>query len=361
MHHDQTTESQPSSSGTNDSPHDNRTITGGSRTPSVKSGGASPKSLRRASIDSYGQQTVRYSIYSMNGNNFHDINLADELALDDDDCFENTNVPESCSFAYDGGATVVPDGPHRSSSLMSKRGSLHWNALRCSIDMTCQMDSSDLAEKLHNIDSTLGSDPTPAPLGSEYKDAAVQNTLPPSPSISLSSSSGKRVDEDVSRPTFTYKDAGVQFTPPPSPPPSACDDQLEVHETRRSQYKDSGVQIDPAVEIVDAPVERLETSPLGDDSQPAESSPEPVLMVSSFSQTTDDLLEDLLKSLEARTRPQEKPPVISTGSVAARTDEASLRSLDDDLARRDLERIAFEIPLIAIHPPASNPPTPRNS
>lgn len=369
LHQSLVSNSRPASSGSNASVPDNRTITG-SRTPSIKSGRTSPVGLRRTSIESDDRRTVRFSMDSMNMQ-INDMNLADELALDDEDCFDNDR-PESRSFIYDGRPTSV---------MSSKRGSMPWSALRYSMDMSRHMGSPDLLERLQNLDTIVDMDiNSRAPTTSlEYRDAAVQFTPPPSPGPSVSSE--KSVEDEASKPVFSYRDAGVQFTPPPSPPLSAIVEHTEDHtipEEKVSHYKDTGVQH----ELV--PGESLETTDIWEERQShvniiAEEAEKSTLahgesdtilspiqsadLVSSSCQTTDELLEDLLKAHGDFENPQEeKPRVTYTESAAVQTDEISPDELKFlPFAGRCQDRMSFEIPLIAIHPPASNPPTPRSS
>ncbi|KAI5304017.1 hypothetical protein KEM56_006954 [Ascosphaera pollenicola] len=368
MHQPANNQSRPTSSNSDATViPDNRTITG-SRTPSVKSGRTSPIGLRRASVDSDDRRTVRFSMDSINAK-VNDMNLADELAFDDEDSFYNDR-PDSHSFSYEGRPISI---------MSSKRGSLHWNALRCSMDMNRRMGSPDLLERLQNINTIVDAEiNTSTPTTNlEYRDAAVQFTPAPSPGASVSN--GKVDWDEPPKPMFTYRDAGVQFTPPPSPPPSAIgehpEDQIIIEE-KQSQYKDSGVQHEPI------PEENLNTSIGKQEEQPQINqveeveerpaicnepvttlpAPQPTDLISSSCQTTDDLLEDLLRSREElRQSEEKKQPVSHTESAAVQTDEISPDEKYLPFAGKGYDRMSCEIPVIAIHPPASNPPTPRSS
>ncbi|PGH18005.1 hypothetical protein AJ80_04626 [Polytolypa hystricis UAMH7299] len=269
----------------------------------------------------------RYSMMSMvngHGQKFDGLNLADELAFDEE---EEDNVdtederPES--------RATIPENKRvsKQSQLMGIRDR---KVLRQLYEGREGADTPDGPEQVRNMHAA-----------SDFREDGQSQ---PAPRL------------------YEYRDRGVQYTPPPSP--------------KLAPEVDASSDVEPEGDTTIIPTEEteiVESNRMSVDRdtpiyQSADSSTatEPVGMLSSACQTTTELpsppqsptLEEVTEDVPSI--PSE--PSIETHSSSTQTDEVVIIDKDEaklaDIARQ------FQpppIPVIAVHPPASNPPSPRDS
>ena len=285
----------------------------GSDTASVAS---SSQGRRRTSMTSVTSEednndnnyhNARYSVMSMApGKGDSGLNLAQELAFDEEDEFSASEI----------------DGPDSPEALPEERP----------MSATSQASHS-VASKARRI---LG-----LSMQSTGSATAIEHYGVESPSFSKQLPDEKRVE---------YSDIGVQYSPPASPTPpeneketypaiehqasNAGDDEKEE---RAVKMKDSAT-LTIEVEMVSSScqtVGELPTPPwtpkVSDSSiQHVEEVPEPVQMMSVATQTDSELVPEQVEDTKASLSPNDIPS-------------------------------QMDIPMIAIHPPGSEPPSPRNS
>ncbi|KAI1933806.1 hypothetical protein LOZ66_006314 [Ophidiomyces ophidiicola] len=146
---------------------------------------------------------------------------------------------------------------------------------------------------------------------------------------------------------FEYKDMGIQYTPPPSPKSIPEQQPGPVFESRGIQ----STLADTAVDQTDK--SRLNVTKAGEANLTVDCGTltVPVAMVSSPCQTTDELLNNATGLQHKDNGPVSTREMISSGT---QTDSAE--------SPKDTEsRLQMPIPMIAVHPPGSSPPSPRNS
>ncbi|EEP76039.1 predicted protein [Uncinocarpus reesii 1704] len=147
---------------------------------------------------------------------------------------------------------------------------------------------------------------------------------------------------------FEYRDTGIQYTPPPSP-------KLVPVEVP-SAFESSGTQ---TVEVsIIAVTESREISvqttqiPEKTDSSTITT---PVMMVSSSCQTTSEPAEKVVSDgMQNEIPVHNLPATPETVSSAMQTDDVKVDQVPPP-------RVQIPIPMIAVHPPGSNPPSPRTS
>ncbi|EAS35582.2 nuclear migration protein [Coccidioides immitis RS] len=137
---------------------------------------------------------------------------------------------------------------------------------------------------------------------------------------------------------FEYKDMGIQYTPPPSPklipdkPPvvfQSCGTQTEETDT---------VEKDQDPKNATIPRETVDQG----------TTTTPVVMIASSCQTIEEV------------KPQAEIP---SGEVSTTPETASASTQTDDVEIKEAvqPRLQMPIPIITVHPPGSNPPSPRSS
>ncbi|EFQ97803.1 hypothetical protein MGYG_00843 [Nannizzia gypsea CBS 118893] len=276
----------------------------------------SPVARRRgsnSSVSTYNSYNhLRNSVTGLtNGTSMVSTSLADELAFEDIDDGDLERPDSNCrTFSR---AETEPR-PMSSQSILS--GQKARKILGLAFD-TSSAQSSPIRDHFANPAS---------PRFSNYRE------VPESPSV----------------PKSSYRDVGIQFTPPPSPlrdatmvngihrpftppllleapiTPPAADDLVAVTEKTARVYEtlDTGVQTHPAV-VTSTECQTIEDFP---DTQPQ---PEVV---------DEQQDQDAMVSSSTQTEEEQEP----TKELSPETPE-------------------FSIPMIAIHPPLSNPATPRSS
>ncbi|PWY93336.1 nuclear migration protein [Aspergillus sclerotioniger CBS 115572] len=264
-------------------------------------------SVNADSGDEADYHNVRYSMASVAnvpGLKSEGLSLAQELAFDEEDEFE--------SFDTD----FVPESPE---ALPEERPA----SVHSQLSRTMSMGAK--ARKILGL--SLGS-------ADGYGFKTEGNSEPGSP-LKISST------------TFVYRDTGIQYSPPPSPlspsksEPPSCDQAAECpsseEETSFYQRKDSSTSTLTPTLTID--------------------------MVSASCQTIEDLptppwtpkIDEI---------PQPAPEETAMVSVSVQTIQAPVAETDDkrvNASPTDMESSELEIPMIAIHPPCSEPPSPRGS
>ncbi|KAJ5770738.1 uncharacterized protein N7511_002789 [Penicillium nucicola] len=158
-------------------------------------------------------------------------------------------------------------------------------------------------------------------------------------------SSPKKLDELP----VQYRDMGIQYSPPPSPPVLP---RFEIQDVPRSLETLSEHNHDDRVKI----------SKMKDSSTLTIAAE----MVSSSCQTMDELPSPPWTPKVADSPPQSveySPEPVQMASTSTQTDSAQkpdARRKDLNLSPTDVPS-QMDIPMIAIHPPGSEPPSPRNS
>ncbi|WEW57913.1 hypothetical protein PRK78_003380 [Emydomyces testavorans] len=286
-------------------------ITRMSDATSITSDGAAER--RRRSTTSIGNdrdvQTFRYSIRSQaNGHpsKAEALNLADELAFDEEE--ENTGYIED-------------ERPESQATIPEEHYAPN------------QFHSLDLkARKVLGL-SFDGSDKlVPRPL--QMDDTVDDNA------------------KAISNPTrLEYQDMGIQYTPPPSP--------KLVPERAPLTFQSCGTQTVHSVQAMDEAQEcefsakdatnAYETM----DSSTITTAP---MSTSSSSQTTDVLIVETKSQDESQTEVPSHylTAIAETVSSATQTDIGKAEEIVQP-------RVQIPIPMIAVHPPRSNPPSPRSS
>ncbi|KAL4869982.1 hypothetical protein BDV12DRAFT_68123 [Aspergillus spectabilis] len=140
-------------------------------------------------------------------------------------------------------------------------------------------------------------------------------------------------------PSAEYQDTGIQYSPPPSPILSPTADRL-----------------------VEANAENVNNlkAPLYQAKDSSTSTPT-IDMVSASSQTVDDLpTPPWTPRLEA---PPAPPAVeqVAMVSTSVQTDPVAEAKDEHEPTEKDAKSANIEVPMIAIHPPQSEPPSPRGS
>ncbi|KAL3263865.1 hypothetical protein ABHI18_001332 [Aspergillus niger] len=259
-------------------------------------------SVSADSIDETDYHNVRYSVASVatiQGLKSEGLSLAQELAFDEEDEFE--------SFEAD----FVPESPE---ALPEERPA----SVHSQLSRTMSMGAK--ARKILGLSLTSAD-------GYGFK--ADGGSEPSSP-LKMSTTPS------------VYCDTGIQYSPPPSPvspskpePPSVeqTTERRDSKITNHYQGKDSG------------------TSALTID------------MVSASCQTVEDLPTPPWTPKLDET-PQPVPEVTPMVSVSVQTVQTPVTQTDDkgvSASPTDMESPEIDIPMIAIHPPHSEPPSPRGS
>ncbi|KAK2766368.1 hypothetical protein FQN53_006745 [Emmonsiellopsis sp. PD_33] len=297
------------------------TTTRGSDSNSVRSN--SVKGRRRTSTASVSTHDgepnhLRYSVMSLangHGPKVDGLNLADELAFDEEE--EDYRPDSRCT---------LPD--ERPMSMQSRPMSMAARrTMDFSVDGHQRFGTPDGFERATNLQ-------------------AIQDL--------------EDDEKTTTAPTFEYRDVGIQYTPPPSP-------QIipEPDDTPISAIEDAAP---PSSDKHDANQGRKRVSASRDSSvyQTTDSSTitPTVQTVSSACQTIGELpsppwtphVEEIPKTASTPT----PTPVVETNSASTQTDDVIIK----DKTTQELEeavRVPVSIPVIAIHAPASNPPSARNS
>lgn len=315
-------------------------ITRASDNTSIRSNSAFGR--RRASTASNGtydgepRGIMRYSVMGFNnGQDGKDgLNLAEELAFDEE---EEDNMMDDDDYESDrpGSGGTLPE--ERPASTQSRpMGLKARKILGMSLEGMEQVDGAQRPQsQLKNMDDGLG-------LGLDDEDG----------------------DDDKTSiiPRFEYRDAGIQYTPPPSPKlvPQPVDSGTDMH----------------ADDIMGQPFslkngERGSNAPYQSKDSCIETVP--VDMVSSACQTSNELPsppstpksdEDEEEAAAADLDIIAKPKHVEMQSSCTQTDEIPVG--DKEVVQSDPQKDedaapCAPIPVIAIHPPGSNPPSPRNS
>ncbi|RAL06246.1 putative nuclear migration protein [Aspergillus ibericus CBS 121593] len=263
-------------------------------------------SVSADSGDEADYHNVRYSMASVAnvpGLKSEGLSLAQELAFDEEDEFE--------SFDTD----FVPESPE---ALPEERPASVHSQLSRSMSMGAK------ARKILGL--SLGS-------ADGYGFKAEGNSPPGSP-LKMSSTE------------FVYRDTGIQYSPPPSPlspskpEPPSCHQTAECpggEDTGFFQRKDSSTSTLTPTLTID--------------------------MVSASCQTVEDL-----PTPPWTPKVDEIPPPVpeetAMVSVSVQTIQAPVAETDDkgvNASPTEMESSELEIPMIAIHPPCSEPPSPRGS
>ncbi|KAL3488461.1 meiotic cell cortex C-terminal pleckstrin homology-domain-containing protein [Aspergillus germanicus] len=143
----------------------------------------------------------------------------------------------------------------------------------------------------------------------------------------------------ISAPSFEYRDTGVQYSPPPSPTLSAQSvrDVNEVEETMKV----------PLYQSTDSSTLTLTID-----------------MVSSSVQTVDDLPTPPWTPRVEAPPALPAPPVVERApmvSSSVQTDPPVKSKAESKSVDNGIKSPHMEVPMIAIHPPQSEPPSPRGS
>ncbi|OQD90490.1 hypothetical protein PENANT_c001G05279 [Penicillium antarcticum] len=248
---------------------------------------------------------VRYSVMSMahGAKNNSGLNLAEELAFDEEDDFVQSDED---------------DRPASPEALPEERpASVHSQASYTVASKARRI----LGLSLQSSDSTNGA---------EFRAREL--------------SSPKRLNEIA----VEYRDTGIQYSPPPSPPVLP---KFEVNDIPESMEAFSG----PNDDSVNMP-EMKDSSTLTIATE----------MVSTSCQTMGELPSPPWTPKVADSPPQSvesSPQPVQMASSSTQTDTASepdVRQKRLSLSPNDVPS-QMDIPMIAIHPPGSEPPSPRNS
>ena len=259
---------------------------------------------------------LRYSVMSMAsgyGTKLDGLNLADELAFDEE---EEDNVNDD-----DDNAPYSPEALPEERPISSQSRTMGLKARKL---LGLSVDVSESVETPVTLDES-----TPVERMSGYVHESYPSVLP-------------RVE---------YADVGIQYSPPPSPAlspqiedPLAADFESQCEERNAiDRDRDASVQVSIP------------------DNQDKEEQPK-VDMVSISCQTVGELpsppwtpkLEDDTSAI----RDAERIPM---SSVATQTDEPTPQRIESAPESDDPDELHMFVPTIAIHPPGSGPSSPRNS
>ena len=150
-----------------------------------------------------------------------------------------------------------------------------------------------------------------------------------------------------------YRDTGVQYSPPPSPELPAVAKEADI----------------PPIEVVDTADATVEANGEVDKPQMKDSSTLTISveMISSSCQTVGDLPSPpwTPNPSESPVQPAEEKPVpVQMTSISTQTETIPepevVENAKATLSPNDIPE-QMEVPMIAIHPPGSEPPSPRNS
>lgn len=254
---------------------------------------------------------VRYSVMSIapGAQNGSGLNLAQELDFDEEDEFaasDEDGTPQS--------PEALPE--ERPTSVHSQSSYAVASKARKILGLSIQSTDSVTAAEYRALD--MGSPAKVAQISVEYHDMGIQYSPPPSPEIPAATE-----EEAIPVSTFIATDS----------------EREDTEEDETSGMKDTAA-LTIGVEMVSTSCQTVGDLPSPpwtpkvpqpeSPTQSVDETPEPVRMASTATQTEPT----------PETRPAEE-------------EKASL-STDDDPAHMD-------IPMIAIHPPGSEPPSPRNS
>lgn len=261
---------------------------------------------------------LRYSILSLvngNGSMFASSNLADELAFDE----EEEEASEESDYPYDGDSrpesrgTTVPE-TRPASNLSQNMGIKARKVLGMSVDGLEAFDTTDNAGHIESLEQDIeaetGKFPRRRP---EYRDAGIQYTPPPSP---------KRYAEKGTRPS-----SPAQPVLPPTP------------SSKSSEVCDNGVQTE-AAEDIKTPAPKIADKCVGTST---------VSSANVSCQTTPDLTQTSSNKIPTL------PGATTSITTSTQTEE------EPEPASSPEKPAKFEIPMITVQPPNSNPPSPRNS
>ncbi|KAL4889074.1 meiotic cell cortex C-terminal pleckstrin homology-domain-containing protein [Aspergillus ambiguus] len=276
----------------NDAPHD---VTAGkdSDTASLRSSSQEPRrtSVTSLSSDEGDYHNIRYSVASlanMPGAKTDGLNLAEELAFDEEDEFD---MPEEHDLAPDSPEALPEERPASANSQTSYR----------------------MGEKARKI------------LGLSLQDSVDR--------LAARNDAHKEQSSPFQPPaTFVYRDVGIQYSPPPSPTPSESGENSGREAKERIGETSSGLHPKDSIDMVSTScqtVAELPTPPwtpkIGEASP--RSGAERTSMVCASVQTQEPA-------------PDQDPP----------NDEPSEKGPSE-----------LDVPMIAIHPPCSEPSSPRGS
>ncbi|KLJ13578.1 hypothetical protein EMPG_11484 [Blastomyces silverae] len=275
---------------------------------------------------------LRYSVMSLangHGPKVDGLNLADELAFDeeDEDTLGLDDRPDSrCTVPDHERPMSMQSRPM--SSMMARR------TLDMSLDGHERFGTPDVLDHPRNLDVIPDVD----------EDAKATTAVP----------------------QFEYRDVGIQYTPPPSPKIVPEPDEVIVDEA-------------PLVNCARcADLERKRTSSSTEITPPIYESKDsstvtvPLLTTSSACQTTGELPSPPWTPKLEEISSEESTPIASPARIIATpavTTTASISTQTDDVIIKDKEtqnleqliRQAMPIPMITIEPPGSNPPSARTS
>ncbi|EEQ83447.1 nuclear migration protein [Blastomyces dermatitidis ER-3] len=274
---------------------------------------------------------LRYSVMSLangHGPKVDGLNLADELAFDEED--EDTlglddHRPDS--------RCTVPDH-ERPMSMQSRPMSsmMARHTLDFSLDGHERFGTPDVLDHPKNLDVIPD----------------IEEDAKATPAV----------------PQFEYRDVGIQYTPPPSPKIVPEPDEVIVDEAPlvncpncadlERKHTSSSTETTPIYETKDSSTVTV-----------------PLLTTSSACQTTGELPSppwtpklDEISSEESTPLASPAPfiatPAVTTASISTQTDDVIIK----DKETQNLEQLirqAMPIPMITIEPPGSNPQSGRNS
>ncbi|PGH14799.1 hypothetical protein AJ79_02815 [Helicocarpus griseus UAMH5409] len=293
----------------------------GSDTNSIRSNSVlSRRRTSTASVSTHDGEPpnhLRYSVISLangHGTKLDGLNLADELAFDEEeeDTMSMDDRPDSRS--------AVPDErPMSMQSRMSVVGP------RRTLDMP--------------VDGFEGFG-SPDALGRRSRNLDM---IPD-------------IEDDAKTTTalhFEYRDVGIQYTPPPSPKiaPEPNDDIPILDETTTAKDKSHINKEAPAYQSKDSSTVTVT-----------------VQTTSSACQTTGDLpsppwtpkVDESLAKDSAEAPAPAPAPVVATASISTQTDDVIIKDKETHQLEEAIRR-PMTIPTITIEPPGSNPPSARNS
>lgn len=262
---------------------------------------------------------LRYSVMSMAsgyGTKLDGLNLADELAFDEEE-EDNINDIDNDDMPYS--PEALPE-ERPISSQSRTMGMKARKLLGLSLDVTEDVGTTDSLEDLTPVERTSG-----------Y---------------------GQDENYPTPLPRVEYMDAGVQYSPPPSPTLSAHREHSPVQDLSDQTREEAGGDQERDVSIqVSMP-----------DNQPKENRPS-IDMVSISCQTVGELPSPpwtpKLENNVVAIRDADKLPM--TSSSTQTEEEPVLPSVDDSPNTNDPDELHMFVPTIAIHPPGSSPSSPRNS
>ncbi|PYH95376.1 nuclear migration protein [Aspergillus ellipticus CBS 707.79] len=275
---------------------------------------SSSQGRRRTSVTSMssdnGDETdyhnVRYSMASVinvPGIKSEGLSLAQELAFDEEDEFESLD------------ADFTPESPE---ALPEERPA----SVHSQLSRTMSMGAK--ARKILGL--SLGS-------ADGYAFRSEGNSEPSSPL-------------KVSTNAFVYRDTGIQYSPPPSPSltpkpePLSCDQDTDCQNSRETflyQAKDNSTST-LTIDMVSASCQTIEDLPTPP-------------WTPKFDEITPQLASDPTEMVSASVQTMD-----AVETPVAEADHKEVKTATDNV-----EPPGLEIPMIAIHPPHSEPPSPRGS